>query len=324
MKKVTLIIALLTLFTNIRAGAEVYNDTSCCGCGSFEVGADWIYWKAFQDNLEYALAASGSPTRPQLTALAPNFKANSGFRVFADYILCDNSWKIGAIYTRLHAKANNNANLASTITTLNIITFPIFTVVPTGNTFSSLNSSWTDDVNYFDLDIAREFCLCPCLAITPHMGLRGVWLRQKFNIDGRIIAPEGRSGAFTSRFSEHFDGYGVEGGLHGHLRIGCGFSLVGHVGGSLLYARIKTNESVTFFSAPGVVTNPTLHREIFHVSPMLDTFIGLEYQRNCWCYPVDLHLGWEQHIIIDSSHLSQLQYADLSLQGLTLGASVRF
>lgn len=320
MKKVTLIMALLTLLTTPRADAEVYNTSSCCGGGSFEIGADWLYWKAFQDDLEYAFANTGTFTSPQLTALAPNFKANSGFRVFGEYILCDNSWKFGAIYTRLYAKASNDSTLSSNVTLLNTTNFPIFLVLPTNSIFSNFSSSWEDTINYFDLDIAREFCLCPCLAITPHMGLRGVWRREKFNINGTITLPQG---ALVARFHEQFDGYGVEGGLHGHLRIGCGFSLVGHVGGSLLYARIKTEESANFESL-SIVFNPFLSRKIFHISPMLDTFIGLEYQRNCWCYPVELHLGWEQHIIMNSSHLSTINYSDLTLQGLTLGASVRF
>ncbi len=297
--------------------------------------ADYLYWKTYQDNLEYganvAVVNDGTNSTINSTLLAPQYDANNGFKVFADIIYPNSCWQIGATYTRISSKVGNStavnpATIDSHFIVLNSQRFPVFTAFTSNNiNLSSLKSSFTSTLNYLDLDIAREINL-GFFDITPHMGLRGLWLRQKLALDG--FAPDTTTApGFTifSNFTEQLDGYGLEAGFDADLKLWYGFSVVGKLGGSLLYARVNVHETVSGVSnTTAAVTSINASDTIYHLCPTVDGFIGLQYVATCFCYPFELHAGWEQHLIVNANRFSVFDYADLTLQGLTVGGSVRF
>ena len=58
--------------------------------------------------------------------------------------------------------------------------------------------------------------------------------------------------------------------------------------------------------------------------PMFDAFVGLQYANTWNNFGFNIHAGWEEHIIFDTSDFSLSSSGTTTLQGLTLGASVAF
>ena len=68
-----------------------YNDCQyqCCEESRFEVWADYLYWRAHEDNLNFAIEDNTGPTKvnvhqaPSTRTKKPNFKYDSGYRIGA-------------------------------------------------------------------------------------------------------------------------------------------------------------------------------------------------------------------------------------------------
>ena len=100
--------------------------------------------------------------------------------------------------------------------------------------------------------------------------------------------------------AQRFHGYGVEGGLWSEWDIGAGFSLLWHVGRSILYSRFKilretkgflTEETDLVFRIKGK------HKVLTGI-PTLDYFVGLQYVTLLFGAAFAIHAGWEQHIFL--------------------------
>ena len=128
------------------------------------------------------------------------------------------------------------------------------------------------------------------------------------------------------RFKEQFQGYGAEGGLWGDWQIGYGFSVIGHIGGSVLYTKTKIHERITQLpiDSQSVSEENSVHERsrIYSGTPTIDYFIGLQYV-DCIC---DMHVsakaGWEQQILFNANQFATT--GNLATQGLTLGLDVAF
>ena len=105
---------LLLLFCTIATSASA-NDWSMdsyietCNNGQFHVNADWLYWKAQQDNLLIARFVDDFPDPTLKTVdvalLQPIFKFDNGFRLNAGYQAFCSPWEFNITYTHLRFKA---------------------------------------------------------------------------------------------------------------------------------------------------------------------------------------------------------------------------
>lgn len=320
MKKILLCIALVSSLLYAE-------ERECYQQNGFEIGADWIYWKIYQDNMDLGAEVSSfrvnGTQQIQSEVICPHFSTSNGFKVFANYLFCGLNWQLGAFYTRLNSRCSGNDVITnydpqSNFIVLDSLNFPIFTVLTSNNqNFSELNSIWCSNFNYFDLDFSRVLGQCQGFAILPHLGFRVMWFKEQLFVNGASPVV-----TFHSRLQEKYVGFGVEGGLTANFPLICGFSFKGQIGGSLLYAKFDNHEAIQVFPPDAPVTI-SVGRNIYHLSPTIDGFIGLQYQ-NCWsCGLLTLHAGWEEHIIIDANHFS-LRSSDFTLEGLTLGGSFTF
>lgn len=316
----------------IEPCAPVYCAPLWCGWGDLTIGGDWLYWKTEQARMEFGANVTLIPDGQNQTitseVLRPDFEYKSGFRVYAAYETCDKDWIIQAAVTHVPSHASKFLNDAETAITTDFIqifaqNFPILTAIQ-GGLYETAGAEWDVTVNYFDFDVMRNICLCDTFKLQPHLGLRALWSNQTFEITGDGITQDtGDPISFVSTLKERITGFGVEGGLWGDWQLCGGFSIIGHIGGSVLYSKLtntgnllaQQNTSETTISYKDVT-----HRAI----PTGDTFIGLHYTK-CICKRViDLYIGWEQHLIFDTNQFSLGGGADMSLQGLTLGGSFTF
>ena len=89
-------------YADVRDSGE-----ACCdpGWGTFDVGAEWLYWRADQNDMNYAIHNTSVVESDTLidTFRDPSrtkFTGDNGYRIFAGYQTCDCNWKVGALYTR--------------------------------------------------------------------------------------------------------------------------------------------------------------------------------------------------------------------------------
>jgi len=295
-----------------------------CPTGTFAIGGDWLYWKVSQEKMQIGAEVMASvvdgETFVRSSILTPKFKEQSGYRVFADYITPDN-WKIRTTFNHVPTKASiangvAPANIMFDFISLFNTNFPLLSAISSA-TFSSVAAKWDAHINYLDIDLSRKIDLCDNFQVTPHIGIRGLWIYQKFSISG--IA-DGLT--FTSAMRERIEGIGVEGGLWGSWSFAPGFSVFGNIGGAAIYAKVRNNGELIGTTD---ATSDISYRDNSYISlPMLDSFIGVRYESKIGKNDVVFHVAWEEHFILSTNQFSIQGGGGMTLQGLTLGGCVRF
>lgn len=309
---------------------DTYNDCCCenASCdGKFTIGADWLYWKVQEDSLINAsLIDTTDPLLATSDSILPKFKYDSGFRVNVGYELPNNGWDLGVSYLYLPSNAHVSVATADINQFINISYDDLIT--PTFNRLTSLSAKWDLNISQVDAEIGRTVCLGNCFTIRPHIGFRALLMHQKLRLD---YTPDD-STIFSdvvafNKYTEKLNGYGVEGGLWANWNIAYGFSLVGHVGGSLLYSKYTLHEDlvVTAAVAEFDLPNGSATDTIWTGTPTVEYFVGLHYAQTWNNFLISGHVGWEQRVIFDANRFRFLREDEnLSAQGLTLGLAVGF
>lgn len=311
--------------------------------GQFNWSAEWLFWHVKQDNMRSGSFIDDFPD-PELkvanaSVIQPKDKFCNGFRVNLGYEYPCNQWEFNAIFTYMPLQSRSDFREVIPVDMQteshrqfiipNIDGFPSFQAFsqPGGLIgFTSLLTKWGGNLFYVDIDLARKVSLSHCFSLKPHIGFRGAWMKQHLHMEGGLLAPSVNESTFGRlKYKEKFDGYGMEGGVWANWHLGCGFSLVGHIGGSILYSHFRVD----------VVSESSLGEEgavVFIINspskatiaiPTMDYLAGLEYEANFSDFLILLHVGWEQRIFLNMNQLS-VDGQNLSLQGLSLGGEVRF
>jgi hypothetical protein len=323
----------MTMGTSLFLQAsEIYEYEYCnmepsCG-GSFTLGADWLYWRTEESKLEYGAAVTivnegDNNLSINSRILQPSFQFENGYRLFAGFT-ADNDVTICATYNYIPTHTRNNFNSTSMLS-MNFATifnanFPILNAL-SSNPLNSLNSRWNDTVNYLDLDFSKTFGLCNNFDLVPHLGIRWLWYDQVFKLNGTGVET---TLAFNSRLKGTIRGVGLEGGLSATWRLWEGLSLLGNLGGGMLYRRFD-NQGIltTTVDAMGSLTI-RYKNHLYRGLPMFDALIGVQYLKSFSASVVGLQFGWEQHFIFNTNEFSISGSGNTTMQGLFLGGFVTF
>lgn len=317
------------LFTSLFA----YDDCTCfpCDeprcCGEWTFGAAWLYWKTEETGLIYGANVTGAGTEPldiESRILRPEFEYQSGFRLFTNYLTPDRQWLFSAEFSRVPTHATSSFDTTSMVSmnfaTLFNVNFPILSAISNAM-FSNVDATWDTHFNYLDLDVSKSFYCFNCLEILPYIGVRGLWFKQTFDLSG--FAPDTLT--FESSLNGKIYSIGLLGGLNTQWKFWRRLSLIGNVGGSVLYSKYCNNGTLSGFSfTDNEPFNIRYNDENFGGIPTFDLFIGLNYEYCCRCFTTDLYLGWEEHIVFNTNQFSLSGEDHLTLQGLTLGGSFTF
>lgn len=303
-----------------------------CWYERLEIGAEWLHWKSEQGQLVIAADVSGTVVdgveNIVSDPLSPNFSYANGYRIYINYDLSP-TWMFSVAVTHMPSSAgfavfNDPESVATDNIAFNSISFPFLLSVTSNPAvqFSSGESQWDLDLYYLDINIGRTFVPCSWLSISPYAGVRGYWLKEELFISGTSPSLEGS--AFFTEQTEKLYGAGIQAGVYGNWQLGYGFSLIGQFGGSLLYSHVK-GEGDLSGEAVGVEVLRVSYDEISHRSlPTVDSLIALQYA-TCICNMfTELHIGWENHLFFSVNDFSLTADGNLSMQGLTLGGSIRF
>lgn len=313
-------------------------DECCWRNGCFGLQIDALSWSAREENLHFGRKTfnflnNNNCQQQHEKILRPSFGWDAGFRIGLHYLQRDN-WDVAVIYTRFNSDSSKSQSIGPATNSSEAIFVgnehvDVFSNGFFGNVFQKVHGSWQLDVNYIDFDFARTFACGSCLKIKPHFGARAFWMEQNWRI--RAESFSGNEGAlnddlFKAHLKEHFWGYGVEGGLWGEMGLGCGVSLVGHFGGSILYSKFDISQFAEEELHAGTSNGTCLSNEVkdhIHAGiPSLDYFLGLQYGGCCCGSEYNLRVGWEQHIFFNMNQF--VGCGNLALQGLTFSGQIDF
>lgn len=337
MKFTKLFCIILFLFCTVLnvAYANFYDEPSTedenCHKG-FRGGIYYLYWKVEEDNLTvaYDTHLTNELITPVLKVKdqSPKFLWESGYRVSAGYDF-NCSWSLDFIYTYVPARSREHVFVAkpNNYVFVNEDDFSILQNLSTP-LFESMKSKWNMTFNYIDIDIGKNVSLAKSLIIRPHIGVRIGWMNQNLYLSGDNIKSKDET---TTQYvhmctKERFWGCGVEGGVYADWVIDCGFSLLGHAAGSILYSNFRKSSCLKIYENEinDVIPSQMIEQrgKVTNGTPTLDYLLGIKYENHFWNKEIIVTLCWEQHVWF---HMNKLNEAgNLSTQGLTAGFNIGF
>lgn len=332
----TAVISITSLLIPAKATAlsYVYSIDEC----EVTIGADWLYWYVSESGLVAGTFIDDFPDPvlkiAEAESVFPLFSFENGARINTSFSYPKSCWEydISLTYIPFDASSKFYTTIPGTPTHLqyllgNVAAFPSFNAFASNGlpAMNTLFANWSGDFYYLDIETAYSFTFFEIFNFRPHMGLRIASMVQTYDLGGEFRFPgvnDSTSGII--RFNQTFEGYGVEGGCWADWKMGCGWSLLGHIGGSFLYGNFTMDHTInSYIDVSTLVFKIHSTAEFHDPVPSLEYFLGLNYASATRWTTFDLHIGWEQKIFFNMNKLATTS-GDFTTQGLTLGATVKF
>lgn len=297
-------------------------------------GGEWLYWKSQEDNLRAGtlidVTVVDGAQVGTFTIIEPTFNFTEGMRVYAGFQFPCNYWDLSTSYTFLPLVSKPVTATLSTedpdhqqFLFPDETNFPIFEAFDTPS-YQSLSSSWCGNLSIVDGDLARKLSFCNRFFFTPHFGFRYLTCDQRILMQGEFISPAPDGSMFSKLlFYNDLDAYGVEGGFRADWHLGCGFSIFGHAGGSLLSSfysgKIFAQSYVDPADAPVFQLSGGL--DFITVTPTLDYFVGIDFTFGSPFFSISAYAGWEQWVFFGLNRMATMG-GNLTTQGVTAGITL--
>jgi hypothetical protein len=321
------------------------------------ISADYLFWSAFEDGLEFAVdgmigfAFALDTTKGQVYNLPQ--KWNSGVRVALDMVpACKPCWNVDLEWTWYQTTSERG------ITTRQRPNFENFGGVnpfnpdglfiawdtPAGgaNALDSASAKWQLHYNTLDLNLRRMLSFGDDFTFSPSIGLRGAWIHQHFNISTILNDPAtifplfSGNGALTNK--NDFNAIGFRTGFDTAFYFTSHFSIFGDAYVSLLMGKfhVKQKNIVdrTFFDLVNTVVNT--NNNFSSLKTVLEAALGLRWEQ-VFCngrYQFEAHVGYEYLAWPSQNQMIRFTAeapmgtfftkGDLFLHGLTAGAGFKF
>ena len=203
---------------NAPARLEVQNSWDVFFTGSF------TYWYVDESGFELAI---NTTTATDQSVLYQSNKYSPGFKVGAGFDFGHDSWVAFAEYTwlRNHSTYSTSATDSADLSH--------------GSLLSDVDSTTLQGKRHVNLDLidatlSRPLYQGRMLTLSPSCGLRGAWLRQKFEGVLAVSADDSHSNS-NSWF------VGPRASVAAHWMLGWGFRFEGDMGAAILFQQSETN-----------------------------------------------------------------------------------
>ena len=292
----------------------------------FYVTADLLYWKAHEEDLDFAMSGLGGTSASPTTIShagsvhKPHFEWEAGFRVGAGYTLPKRLWDLSVNWTRYNTDAKGSAHSGSP-NLLMILDDPNFVE----NFLTSSSAKLRLHYNTLDFEIGRDYHPTRRTLIRPHGGIRGVWIDQNYSIDynyGTVV--------HELKFDNDYHAGGMRGGVDTQWFLNPHLSIFGNVGVSLVggkfHLKQKFNEVFNSSTPPPIGTYLNFHDKFFDVIPEIDFALGLHLEsfanKERWRF--EMNLGWEFILWFHQNLLRQMHPPGGSFSAQNGGSSHKF
>lgn len=310
----------------------------CCetngGCGSFVLTGEYLYWKAEQTGMTYAIGLDNLTDNTTITDFHQHFDWSSAFRIGVGYDFPCNCFGLNFSWTRYHSNFSGSDSAPFIIATEVLSNNLPFLIGGTSNG-GRASSAWHLNFDMLDLDFGSCLFANNWFTFSPYIGVKGGWIYQKqeiiydnFRIDGvgdlvNVVVDE----------CNHFSGAGPKFGFSGDFRICNNFTLFSNFSTALLYGHANNPNHAEITG--GALGSPAFRYSQNKLLPTLQMLMGLNWQTRCFdCYGLNLGLGYEvqyfwntwrnQNSTIQEQFITDAGYGDLMFQGLTAQLAICF
>lgn len=306
---------------------------------------DWLYWKANETGLGYALNQEMfDVTNENIMGYGevanPKFDWESGFRVGLGYNIPHDQWDLTSVWTWYDGKGSDSqeSNDDSEPTILPVFIHP--------NIYNDQSIAACKDASYdviihlnvLDLDLGKQFKVAKWFSLKPHFGIRSAWVHQVHDVSYDDLYDKSGDQVldnYSTHITNNFWGLGIRGGFGSDFGLRWGLSLVGDFSVSLLYGLFETSYSERF-TLDSETRTVIAEDNSFHAGRVVtDIDLGLRWTKGFAKDRVRLLLqaGWEHHMFFSQNQIMRFvdgqswgnfvqNQGDLYFQGWT--ASLRF
>ena len=339
-------------------------------CGNWYLDVEGLCWEASEDGLAYATkysrnnpGQSGSPTSGSASSSSScgsndcDYKIDGrvknigshwdgGFKVGIGTDLPCDGWDTLFKWTWFRTKKHQHEDNKDDSWLVGAYN----TDCDDDYRLQEIKAKWHLNLNIFDWEIGREFCVSPCLSLRPFIGIRAAWVDQKYDIHSSFAGNPFDADACDNtrkdglRMKSKFSGAGVRGGLNSEWKWGCGFSIYGDFAGSILWGKFRRNTHLNRQYTEEVAGEDYAREYCLqqkdHTSAgcraITDAAIGLRWKQffDCDRIALTFSIGWEHHCFFDQNRFEnfgtcanpqpQVERGDLYTQGVTFAARLDF
>lgn len=319
------------------------------------VRGTFIYWNVSQQYMEVARSAqyaglSGGVAATPFPALNANLAIPStnyepGFKVAVGYDTNYDGWMTELEYTWLHQTTTSSFGTNATSLAIGQEIwipndwFNTLSVATRGQA-SQISTSWKMNLDMVDLTAGRPFYQGRQVKVSPYGGIRGLWIRQRYNIHLTNVINLTFAQAQSVTYSQCWS-VGPTCGMEGQWMLGSGVRVEGDTGFSLLYTRYTKikhteNDQQTLTAAVAI---PGSLNSYGCLRPTFDMGLGLGWGMYFYdrTYHIDFAAKYDFMLLWDQNVMRQLVSAlannnvgyvdpsgDLYLHGLTVKARFDF
>jgi len=302
------------------------------------VTADFIYWKAQQEGLDFAASGvyndpfGGSPYTNvgKGEDKQPDFTFQPGFKVGVGLDFAHDGWDLYANYTWL--------NPASHTETINQPSDSYLWNGQWGHTFvpaltdslASASASWKLNFNVIDLELGRNFFISKFLTLRPFIGLKGAWLKQDYDItNAPRVASTAAYLSANYNMKEEFQGIGIRGGVSPVWHFLQNWGVYGDLACSIMWNHVSSDRRDVLNQTSGPLTVLNYEKNFHTVLPVLEMGIGLSYMG--WfsneTYMLEVKAGWEEQVWFSMNQFlnpTATPSGNMTTQGFTLKVGFTF
>ena len=319
---------------------RVMDSVHGCVDQGFSIEAEFLWWRANLDNLEYAIKASGdidfinNTFRLGGDYKLPDFKFDPGVRVSAGYDFGEKNWDVFLRWTYHYTDPTGSTSRPENSSEIILLALKEFYGANNSQIevpFDSGHAKWKNQFNVLDLEMGYDYFFSNRFSIRPNFGLKAAWIDMDYDINFRNanIGTNFFQPIYIDvqlRKKSDYWGVGPEVGIDGNLHMGWGFSLYSRVSGALMYGAYKVRYSQTDTNTSRLrLSNSGEYRQ----RAMAQVVAGIEWAK-CFSNGVLLafNLGWEgqywwnqneMRIVIDAQPMG-----DLTFTGLDAGIRLDF
>lgn len=341
MHKSILLLSAFSLTSYSLYAEQAQSSSSSCHTRLF-FEASWLYWKANETGMSYAMVQEDVETLPELWNIGamanPNFGWNSGFSLGMGYQIPHGNWDLSMRWTNYITTAidaQQSPVAGSPVIYPSFIHSNAYTNEPLVSCMDA-SSNLRIHLNVLDLDLGSCIQTTKHLRLRPHFGVRSAWIDQTYDllyqqlytydrdpITNQYYSPVQRRQVlqeYETHMLNNFWGMGIEAGFDSDWDIKWGLSVYANLSGSLLYGLFSNSHTETFeFSANDrwAQLSPLSEINTFHAGrATADMQLGLRWQRSIINSKLHLVLqgGWEQHCFFSQNQF--MRFVDGLAPGL--------
>lgn len=297
--------------------------------------ADFIWWKAEEDGLEYAFNGVGDGiTNADSGSLKhPRFRYEPGFKVGGGLKFRHDGWDVFAQYTYLRTNTNHHRNSISSDADGDNNVQSNFFIPVAGDleTFqcASASGSWSLHFNVLDGELGRNFWISKWLTLRPFIGMKFSWNDQKLNVN--YLGTNFPTDTDNYYLSMKLDQWavGLRSGMNTAFYMCNKWAIFGEFAVSGLWNDFDASRKDTFQTPLTAVVLNNVKKNNSRLTAVIEWALGFRFETAFHNddYMFQAQVGWEQQLWFDQNQFvlfPNSSASNLTFQGLTVKAGFWF